>query len=83
MRSGRYMGAFAPYGYVKDPADKHKFLVDGPAAEVVRLIFSMRAGGVGCPKIARELNEKGILPPRTYYFDAKGQADPYERTNPY
>lgn len=81
MRSGRYMGAFAPYGYVKDPADKHKFLIDGPAAEVVRLIFSMRAGGVGCPKIARELNEKGILPPRTYYFDAKGQADPYERTN--
>lgn len=81
MRSGRYMGAFAPYGYVKDPADKHKFLIDEPAAEVVRLIFSMRAGGIGCPKIARELNEKGIMPPRTYYFDARGQANPYEKTN--
>ena len=81
MRSGRYMGAFAPYGYMKDPADKHKFLIDGPAAEVVRLIFSMRAGGIGCPKIARELNEKGILPPRTYYFDVRGQTNPYERTN--
>ena len=81
MRSGRYMGAFAPYGYVKDPADKHKFLIDEPAAEVVRLIFSMRAGGLGYPKIARELNEKGILPPQTYYFDAKGQANPFERTN--
>lgn len=81
MRSGRYMGAFAPYGYVKDPADKHRFLIDEPAADVVRLIFSMRAGGIGCPKIARELNEKGILPPRTYYFDAKGKANPFERTN--
>lgn len=41
----------------------------------------MRAGGIGCPKIARELNEKGILPPRTYYFDVRGQTNPYERTN--
>lgn len=80
-RSGRYMGAFAPYGYVKDPADKHRFLIDEPAAEVVRWIFTLRAGGIGCLKIARELNEKGILPPRSYYFDAKGQANPFERTN--
>ena len=81
MRSGRYMGAFAPYGYVKDPADKHKFLIDEPAAEVVRLIFSMRGGGIGCPKIARELNEKGILPPRTYYFDERGKQNPYAKYN--
>ncbi len=80
-RSGNYMGAFAPYGYVKDPADKHRFLIDEPAAEVVRWIFTLRAGGIGCLKIARELNEKGILPPRSYYFDAKGQANPFERTN--
>lgn len=80
-RSGRYMGAFAPYGYVKDPADRHRFLIDEPAAEVVRWIFTLRAGGIGCLKIARELNEKGILPPRTYYFDAKGQANPFGRTN--
>lgn len=80
-RSGRYMGAFAPYGYVKDPADRHRFLIDEPAAEVVRWIFTLRASGIGCPKIARELNEKGILPPRTYYFDAKGQANPFGRTN--
>lgn len=80
-RSGRYMGAFAPYGYVKDPADKHKLLIDEPAAEVVRWIFTLRAGGIGCPRIARQLNEKGIIPPRTYYFDAKGQANPYAKSN--
>lgn len=80
-RSGRYMGAFAPYGYVKDPADKHKLLIDEPAAEVVRWIFTLRAGGIGCPKIARELNEKGILPPRTYYFDERGKANPYAKSN--
>ena len=80
-RSGNYMGAFAPYGYVKDPADKHKFLIDEPAAEVVRWIFTLRAGGIGCPKIARELNEKGILPPRSYYFDERGKANPYAKFN--
>lgn len=81
MHSGRYMGAFAPYGYVKDPADKHKFLIDESAAEVVRWIFTLRAGGIGCPKIARELNEKGILPPRTYYFDERGKQNPYAKYN--
>ena len=81
MCSGRYMGAFAPYGYVKDPADKHKFLIDESAAEVVRWIFTLRAGGIGCPKIARELNEKGILPPRTYYFDERGKQNPYAKYN--
>ena len=27
------MSGFAPYGYVKDPADKHHFLVDEEAAK--------------------------------------------------
>ena len=35
MRSGNYMGAFAPYGYVKDPADKHKRAV--PPDEWIRV----------------------------------------------
>ena len=81
MHSGRYMGAFAPYGYVKDPADKHKFLIDEPAAEVVRWIFTLRAGGMGCPKIAGELNRKGIIPPRSYYFEARGKSNPYAKSS--
>ena len=32
-KRGQFMSGFAPYGYVKDPADKHHFLVDEEAAK--------------------------------------------------
>lgn len=80
-RSGKYMGAYAPYGYVKDPADHHKFIIDEPAAVVVRKIFAMRAEGMGCPRIARMLNDSGIMPPRSYYFHAAGKPNPYKKSN--
>lgn len=80
-RSGKYVGAFAPYGYVKNPADRHRLIIDGPAAAVVRRIFTMRAEGLGCPKIARTLNAERILPPRSYYFHSAGKPNPYAKTN--
>lgn len=33
-RNGQYIGAFAPYGYVKHPKDKHRLIVDPDAAEM-------------------------------------------------
>ncbi len=36
---GLYLGSFAPYGYVKDPNNKNKLIVDPVAAEVVKEIF--------------------------------------------
>ena len=35
-KNGMYLGCYAPFGYKKDPADKHHFLIDEPAAEVIR-----------------------------------------------
>lgn len=37
--AGQFIGAFAPYGYQKDPENKNRLFVDGPAAEVVRRIL--------------------------------------------
>ena len=34
-RNGQYIGSFAPYGYIKDPKDKHQLIVDPDAAEDV------------------------------------------------
>ena len=31
-RNGQYIGAFAPYGYVKYPKDKHQLIIDPDAA---------------------------------------------------
>ena len=65
-RAGMWVGAFAPYGYKKDPKDKHHLVIDEEAAEVVRYIYQLYISGYGKTAIARILNEKGIPNPATY-----------------
>ena len=77
FRTGKYIGAYAPFGYIKDPADKHHFIIDEPAAAIVRKIFSLRSKGHGFRKIAQLLNEDGDLPPREYYYQNLGRANPH------
>ncbi len=60
VRNGEFVAAFAPYGYIKDPYDKHKLLVDDNVAWVVRRIFQMAADGVSFAEITRQLNDEGI-----------------------
>lgn len=64
--NGLFTGAFAPYGYMKDPKDKYHFIVDEEAANVVRKIFSMYASGDGATKICTYLNENKIPIPSIY-----------------
>jgi len=72
---GRYVGK-APYGFVKDPANKNGLLIDDYSAGVVRRIFDMRAQGIGCASIAATLNSEGILAPRSYYAKLAGVERP-------
>lgn len=65
-KKGEFIGAFAPYGYIKDPSDNNKLLVDEYAAKVVRKIFNYYLSGIGKQGIARKLNEEGILCPSEY-----------------
>lgn len=65
-KKGYHIGAFAPYGYMKDP-DFHGHLIPDPAAAViVHRIFEMFASGIGKSGIARILNEEGIPNPTEY-----------------
>ena len=57
---GKFIGSFAPYGYVKSPKDKHKLIPDPEAAEVVKRIFTLAAEGKKYKEIARILNEMGV-----------------------
>lgn len=57
---GKFIGSFAPYGYVKSPEDKHKLIPDPEAAEVVKRIFMLAAEGKKYKEIARTLNESGV-----------------------
>ena len=63
---GEFIGAFAKYGYKKDPADRHKLVIDEEAAEVVRLIFRLYLNGTGIRGIIRYLNDRGVPNPSTY-----------------
>jgi DNA invertase Pin-like site-specific DNA recombinase len=66
MKSGEFVGARPPYGYVKAPDNCHKLVVDPEAAEVVRLIFGWAYEKAGLNTITRRLNEMEIEPPNIY-----------------
>ena len=61
--SGRPLLTHAPYGYIKSPDDKYKWLIDDEAAEVVRRIYEMAQSDMGSKKICKALNDDGIPTP--------------------
>ena len=64
--SGEPMGQ-PPYGYIKDPENPKRWIVDEEAAQVVRRIYRMTLEGVGTEQIAAKLEEDGVLTPRAYW----------------
>lgn len=71
-RNGEFIGAFAPYGYKKDPENKNALIIDEEPAQVVRNIFHWYVDdGMSKIGIVRHLNELGIPTP-TVYKQSKG-----------
>jgi len=65
-KQGKFIGSFASYGYLKDPDDHHKLIVDEETAPVVRMIFDKFIAGTSIIGIAKELNAMGIPNPSAY-----------------
>ena len=65
-KNGEFIGSFAPYGYLKDPNNKNKLIIDDYASKIVQEIFEMKLEGFTHTKIAEKLNNKGILSPIEY-----------------
>jgi DNA invertase Pin-like site-specific DNA recombinase len=63
---GEFIGAFASYGYLKDPRNKNKLVVDEYASIIVKRIFQLFLDGKGKISIAMVLNREGILCPSEY-----------------
>ena len=72
-----------PFGYKRDPEDQEKWLIDEPAAEVVRKIFSLCIGGKGPSQIARYLEDEKVLTPCAYYHSIGRKANHPVPKNPY
>lgn len=66
-KSGKYLGSKPPFGYIKDPNDRHHLLPDPAAAEVVKSIFDMFCEGIGYVRMTKILREKNILNPNAYF----------------
>ena len=64
--SGKPLATQPPYGYKKDPEDKNHWIIDEPAAKVVREIFHLCISGFGPTQIANKLTEQKILCPSAY-----------------
>ena len=77
-KQGLFVGAFAPYGYIKDPDNKNHLIIDDEAADVVKYVFQLYLEGLGVATIARRLNDEGIPNPATY---KKQHGQPFQKIN--
>ena len=70
-----------PYGYMKSPENKKKWIIDPEAAAVVKDIFRMTLEGKGAETIARILQERKVLVPMAYW-QSKGLPRGGKKTQP-
>ena len=79
--AGEHLGP-PPYGYLRNPDDKTRWLVDEEAAAVVRRIYSLCMQGKGISAIADILWEDEVLTPSAYKA-SKGLEAAIVSVNPY
>lgn len=73
-KSGKPLTTNPPFGYMKSPNDKYQWIIDEPAAGIVRQIFKMCIFGLGPTQIANKLKEEKFLTPLAYSESKKGNA---------
>lgn len=69
QKQGKFIGAKAPYGYRKDPADKNHLVIDDHYALIVQRIYAMARDGMGLRQIARKLCDEDIPRPAAVATD--------------
>lgn len=74
--AGEHLASNPPYGYIKDPRDKKKWIVDEEAAKVVQRIFSLCIAGKGPMQIAKILTADKVLTVTAYHARQKGWTVP-------
>lgn len=84
-KAGEFTGAYAPYGYMKDPEYKHYLIPNGETAPTVRRIFRMIADNYSAFQVCSALKKDKILKPRAQimhdtgkYYRSQWEAHPYD-----
>lgn len=81
--SGKTLTTIPPFGYMKSPDDKTKWIVDEPAAEVVKKIFDLCMDGCGPSQIAKILESEKVLTPTAYWQSIGRTTNASVPYNPY
>lgn len=66
-KEGKFIGSRAPFGYMKDPNDRHHLIIDEESAVVVQDIFRMFCDGIGYVRMTKILREQKVLNPQAYF----------------
>ena len=77
-QSGKPLCTNPPYGYLKDPENKHHWIVDEEAAAIVRKVFDLCVAGYGPTQIAGEITKMHVMNP-TAHLKSKGIGVPDNR----
>jgi len=66
-RNGEFIGAFPPYGYLKDPENKNRLILDEEIVPIKRdMLRWIVQEGMSLTGVAKRLNEMGIPNPTAY-----------------
>lgn len=65
-KNGDFVGPFAPYGYKKDPENRHRLIIDEEPKAVIRQIVTHLISGISPHRICKMFNDSGILSPMDY-----------------
>ena len=73
-KSGKPLTTNPPFGYMKNPDNKDEWLIDEPAAEIVRRIFKICVSGKGPSQIANQLKADKVMTPTEYWYSINRQS---------
>lgn len=71
MREGTYIGSKAPFGYLKDPDNKRRLIIDEKTKPIIELIYKLCLEGKGTQLISQELMKRKILRPSAFVENAE------------
>ena len=81
--NGERVSAAVPFGYMKSPEDPKQWIIEEPAAKIVRYIFELCIAGLGPMQIARRLEDEKVVCPTEYYYSIGRKTSNKRPANPY
>ena len=81
--NGERVAGAVPFGYMKSPEDPKQWIIDPPAANIVKYIFELCLSGLGPKQIAHLLEDKQVITPTEHYYRIGKRTRHKKPENPY